>query len=163
MSVVSVVQRQLEAYNEHDLERFVAEYSDTVQIFRPPVVQPAISGKAQLSEFYGSQRFSLPALKADILNRMVLGTRVVDHERIWTEKWFGRQVVLRRGSPHAHARRVAACAIQWARARRWRAIPADPRRADRPAIRGAIPWPDAGSGSQYGCHGPPHGADERRS
>ena len=83
MSVVDVVQRQLEAYNDRDLERFVAEYSNTVQIFRPPVVQPTISGKAQLSEFYRTQRFSLSALKAEILNRMVLGSRVVDHERIW--------------------------------------------------------------------------------
>lgn len=83
MSVVDVVQRQVEAYNDRDLERFVAEYSNAVQIFRPPAIEPAISGKAQLSEFYRSQRFSLPALKADILNRMVLGTRVIDHERIW--------------------------------------------------------------------------------
>jgi len=83
MNLVSVVQRQLEAYNERDLERFVAAYSDTVQIFRPPVLQPAISGMAQLSEFYRTQRFNLPALKAEILNRMVLGSRVIDHERIW--------------------------------------------------------------------------------
>ena len=83
MSVVDVVQRQVEAYNDRDLERFVAEYSNAVQISRPPAIEPAISGKAQLSEFYRSQRFSLPALKADILNRMVLGTRVIDHERIW--------------------------------------------------------------------------------
>ena len=83
MNAVTVVQRQLEAYNARDLERFVAEYSDTVEIFRPPVVPPGISGKAQLSEFYRTQRFSLPSLRADILNRIVLGNRVIDHERIW--------------------------------------------------------------------------------
>ena len=82
MSAVDVVQRQVEAYNEHDLESFVASYSDVVEIFRMPSAAPAISGKRQLAEFYATQRFSIPDLKAEILDRIVSGNKVVDFERV---------------------------------------------------------------------------------
>ena len=36
MSAVDIVQRQVEAYNARDLKRFVANYSETVRIFRMP-------------------------------------------------------------------------------------------------------------------------------
>ena len=81
-AAVDVVQRQVDAYNARDLERFVAQFSDAVQVFRPPAAEPTISGKAQLSDYYGANRFNLPALRADILNRIVIGSRVIDHERI---------------------------------------------------------------------------------
>lgn len=83
MNAVDVVQRQLEAYNARDLERFVATYSDTVRVFRMPAPEPAIVGKAQLSEFYAKQRFNLPGLRAEIVNRIALGNKVIDHERVW--------------------------------------------------------------------------------
>ena len=35
MNPESVVQRQLDAYNDRDLDRFMACYSDEVQLFRP--------------------------------------------------------------------------------------------------------------------------------
>jgi hypothetical protein len=82
LSAVDVVQRQVEAYNEHDLESFVASYSDVVEIFRMPSAAPAISGKRQLAEFYATQRFSIPDLKAEILDRIVSGNKVVDLERV---------------------------------------------------------------------------------
>ena len=83
MTAVDVVQRQVEAYNDHDLERFVAAYSETLRIFRMPSTDPMISGKAQLAEFYSTQRFNLPGLRAEILSRITLGNKVIDHERIW--------------------------------------------------------------------------------
>jgi len=82
LSVVDVVQRQVAAYNEHDLESFVASYSDVVEIFRMPSAAPAISGKRQLAEFYATQRFNIPELKAEILDRIVSGNKVVDLERV---------------------------------------------------------------------------------
>jgi len=81
-TAVDVVQRQVDAYNARDLDRFVAQFSDAVQVFRPPSAQPSISGKARLAEYYAANRFNLPALRADILNRIALGSRVIDHERI---------------------------------------------------------------------------------
>jgi hypothetical protein len=75
------VQRQLDAYNAQDLERFLTEYADDIQIFRLPNLEPAISGKRALAEFY-ADRFKLPELHAELINRTVLGNKVVDHERI---------------------------------------------------------------------------------
>ena len=82
MRPADAVQRQLDAYNDRDLARFVAEYSDTVRVFRPPESEPAIRGKAALAEYYAANRFNLPGLHADLLHRIVLGDRVIDHERI---------------------------------------------------------------------------------
>jgi hypothetical protein len=78
----ALVQEQLDAYNARDLARFIAVYSDDVRVFRPPAAEPALAGKAAFAQFYASQRFNLPGLHADVLNRMVVGNKVVDHERI---------------------------------------------------------------------------------
>jgi hypothetical protein len=76
------VQRQLDAYNARDLERFVAEYTDDIQVFRPPATEPVLSGKAAFAAHYAKNRFGLPNLHAEVINRMVAGNIVVDHERI---------------------------------------------------------------------------------
>jgi len=82
MSAEAIVQRQLEAYNARDLERFMAEFADDVRVYRPPAAEPAISGKQAFDEFYARERFNRPTLHAEVLNRMVLGNKVIDHERI---------------------------------------------------------------------------------
>jgi hypothetical protein len=81
--IIGVVQRQVDAYNARDLDRFVAAYADAVLVYRMPAAEPAISGKAQLAEIYATQRFNLPGLRAEIVNRIVLGNKVIDHERVW--------------------------------------------------------------------------------
>ncbi|WP_374518173.1 nuclear transport factor 2 family protein [Undibacterium squillarum] len=78
----TVVQRQLDAYNAHDLERFVAEYSHDVQVFRPPQPEPVLQGMQAFSEHYAKNRFTLPDLHAKVLNRIVSGNIVVDHEEV---------------------------------------------------------------------------------
>ena len=82
MTPEAVVQRQLDAYNARDLDAFVACYADDVELFRMPSPQPALRGLAALAEFYATERFTLPGLRADLLNRMVLGDKVIDHERV---------------------------------------------------------------------------------
>lgn len=77
-----VVQRQLEAYNAHDLEGFVRTFGDDVLVYRPPGIEPAIAGKDALRTFYATQRFCHPRLRADLMHRIVLGNRILDHERI---------------------------------------------------------------------------------
>lgn len=82
MTPEQAVQHQFDAYNAHDLERFLAAYADDVIVYRLPSNEPAFTGRAQMAEFYGTQRFSLPALRADLVNRMVIGNVVIDHERV---------------------------------------------------------------------------------
>jgi hypothetical protein len=76
------VQAQLDAYNARDLERFVACYADDVQLYRPPAAEPVLQGKAAMAAHYAAHRFKLPLLHAELVNRMVLGNKVIDHERI---------------------------------------------------------------------------------
>ena len=82
MNPADPVQRQLDAYNAHDLERFVAEYSDDVQVFVPPAPEPVLSGKAAFAAHYANRRFNLPALHATVVARLVSGNTVVDHEHV---------------------------------------------------------------------------------
>ena len=80
-SAVELVQRQLDAYNARDLEAFAATYSPSIRIFRMPATAPAIVGQDKLRETY-RQRFASPGLHAEILSRIVLGNKVIDHERV---------------------------------------------------------------------------------
>lgn len=77
-----LVQRQVEAYNARDLERFAATYAEDVQIYRMPSREASLSGRTALAEYYGANRFQNPALRADIVNRIVIGNKVIDHERV---------------------------------------------------------------------------------
>ena len=78
---VDVVEEQLQAYNARDLDRFAATYSDDIRIWRKPTDEPAIVGQAQLRETY-RKRFEATNLHAEILNRIVIGNKVIDHERV---------------------------------------------------------------------------------
>ena len=82
MNSETVVQRQLDAYNARDLQRFLAEYSDDIRAYRPPADAPVIEGKEAFANFYATQRFNRVGLHAELVNRMVLGSKVIDHERI---------------------------------------------------------------------------------
>lgn len=80
---VDLVQRQLDAYNAHDLDAFCACFADDVRTWRmPDTMSPALSGKAALRAFYAEQRFAIPSLRAELLARIALGDKVIDHERI---------------------------------------------------------------------------------
>jgi hypothetical protein len=79
----AIVQRQLDAYNARDLRAFVACYAPAVQVYRPPAAQPALAGRQALSDHYAAKRFNLPALRAELLGRIVVGHKVIDHERVF--------------------------------------------------------------------------------
>ncbi|MEK8029775.1 nuclear transport factor 2 family protein [Ideonella sp. DXS29W] len=76
------VQRQLDAYNARHLERFLAEYTDDVRVFRPPAPEPVLTGKQAVGDHYAKNRFNLPNLHARLVQRIVSGHIVVDHEEI---------------------------------------------------------------------------------
>ena len=74
----AVVQRQLDAYNARDVEALMATYADDAEQFEHPAKLLA-SGQAQLRERFAA-RFQEPNLHAQLVNRIVAGRIVVDHE-----------------------------------------------------------------------------------
>jgi hypothetical protein len=82
-AAVDIVQRQLDAYNARDLDRFLANFSEDITVYRLPSLEPNLVGKPAFAQFYASQRFNLPTLRAELVNRIVLGSKVIDHERIF--------------------------------------------------------------------------------
>ena len=76
----AVVQRQLEAYNARDLEALLAVYADDAELYEHPATLLA-RGSAQLRERFAA-RFREPNLHATLLNRIVLGELVIDHEEV---------------------------------------------------------------------------------
>ncbi len=75
-----LIQRQLDAYNAHDLDALLATYSEDAQLFEHPATILA-SGHSQLRARF-ALRFQEPNLHAHLINRLVLGRFVVDHERV---------------------------------------------------------------------------------
>ena len=78
---LELVEHQLAAYNDRNLERFLEVFSDDIEVTRLPGTVPAIVGKAALAKFYGENRFSLPAeklgLAPDATSNDVAGLRQV--------------------------------------------------------------------------------------
>lgn len=77
----SLAQAQLEAYNAGDLEAFLAPYSDTVKIYNFPKVLN-MQGKENMRMAYGNMFSNMPDLHCTLVNRMVSGNTVIDHESV---------------------------------------------------------------------------------
>lgn len=76
----AVVQRQLDAYNARDVEALIALYADDAKLFEHPA-QLLAQGSAALRERF-LLRFQEPNLRATLINRIVSGNHVIDHEKI---------------------------------------------------------------------------------
>ena len=76
----AIVQTQLEAYNAHNIDAFMATYAEDAQLFEHPAKLLA-SGSTQMRERYAA-RFKEPNLHAVIVKRIVMGNVVIDHERV---------------------------------------------------------------------------------
>jgi hypothetical protein len=76
----AVVQRQLDAYNARDIDALMATYADDVQVFEHPATLLA-NGAQELRERQ-VVRLQEPNLHARLLNRIVSGNLVIDHEQV---------------------------------------------------------------------------------
>ncbi|HTV73276.1 MAG TPA: nuclear transport factor 2 family protein [Candidatus Acidoferrales bacterium] len=75
-----VVQRQLEAYNAHDLAGWLATYADDARQFEYPATLLADGIQAIRERAIG--RFAEPNLHAHLRERSVIGNVVIDHEDV---------------------------------------------------------------------------------
>jgi len=80
----AVVQRQLEAYNAHDVEAFVATYSEDVELWElGPEPRLIAKGREALRREYAGF-FAGARPQAEVASRRVVGPYVVDDERVVT-------------------------------------------------------------------------------
>ena len=75
------VQKQLDAYNNRDIDKFLAAYNDDVKVFNHPK-DIILEGKEAMRERYTRRFESSPDLHCTLLNRMVLGDVVIDQEYV---------------------------------------------------------------------------------
>jgi hypothetical protein len=89
LSPEKVVQSNLNAYNNRDIDGFMSYMHPEIKIYTLGETVPVAVGLIQVRKMY-QELFELsPQLHSTILNRMVFDNKVIDHERI----------VGRRGSP----------------------------------------------------------------
>jgi len=79
MSAADVVSRQVDAYNAHDLETFLACYTDDVVIMTGDG-EVMLEGIASVREQYDVWFRDVSGLRAEVHGRLVRGSWVVDDE-----------------------------------------------------------------------------------
>ena len=76
-----LAQRQLNAYNARDIEAFLEPYAEDVELYDLP--DKLISkGIDAMRKNYGGFFAKATALHCELVNRIVIGNTVVDHERV---------------------------------------------------------------------------------
>ena len=80
-AVVKPVKLQLKGYNNRDIDTFAKAFSDTVKVYRQPGVL-TYQGIDELRKRYGQMFANTPDLHCEIVNRIVAGNVVIDHEKV---------------------------------------------------------------------------------
>ena len=80
-NIVDIIDRQIAAYNEQDIEKFAATYHDDLELFMFPN-DCFCKGKEQLIEIYGKRFSERPDAKATIATRIIMGQYVIDDETV---------------------------------------------------------------------------------
>lgn len=78
----SLIQRQVAAYNRHDLDEFLLTYSPDAQVLKFPTNEIIMSGLEQLRSNYAEWFREGSTLHAEILSRIVQDNFVIDKERV---------------------------------------------------------------------------------
>lgn len=76
----SIVAKQVNAYNARDLDAFLSYYSDDVKIYEFPD-DLMLESKQEIIPRY-VERFKSKKLHAKIIDRMVIGNKVIDREQV---------------------------------------------------------------------------------
>jgi putative hydrolase of HD superfamily len=79
---IQVVQAQVDAYNHHDLETFLATYAPDAELRPLPTDSASIIGQAALRRAYEFLGRVPPEFGVDITERIAAGCFVIDHERL---------------------------------------------------------------------------------
>ena len=83
-TAVELADQQLVAYNAHNLEAFLEPYADDVEIYDLTTGKLQVKGKDAMRKQYSFLN-NIGTLHCNLLNRIVQGDVVVDHEEIWLD------------------------------------------------------------------------------
>ena len=81
-NVEKIVEKNLKAYNNRDINGFMASFSNDIALYNLGDSKPSISGFEAIKGFYKKVFDASPKLHSTILKRIVYGNKVIDHEKI---------------------------------------------------------------------------------
>jgi len=76
-----IVQEQLDFYNNHDIEGFLSTYHDDIKLYNLVEGTLMLEGKEAMRERY-TNSFDVLNIHADLANRIIIGNKVIDHEKV---------------------------------------------------------------------------------
>jgi len=82
MSSEQIVQANLEAYNDRDIDLFMSFFSEDIQLKNFDTGELTASGIAEIRKLYKGLFDSSPDLHSEILKRTVFSNKIIDHEYI---------------------------------------------------------------------------------
>jgi hypothetical protein len=82
LTTEQIVQSNLEAYNNLDLEKFMSWLSEDIELYSFSEMKLVASGKPAIEKLYKDLFTASPNLHSTILKRIVFDNKVIDHERI---------------------------------------------------------------------------------
>ena len=82
MTPEQVVQQSLEAYNNRDIEKFMALFSDDIEMYNFNTGKLTAKGLQEVRKIYQDMFNVSPKLHSDILKRIVFDDKIIDHEYI---------------------------------------------------------------------------------
>lgn len=82
MLPAAAAQRQLDAYNAHDVEAFLAAYAEACTVRSFPSGAVLMDGRAAMRERYATLFADHPDLHCELVHRVEHESFVVDHERV---------------------------------------------------------------------------------
>lgn len=84
-NAITLAEEQLVAYNQRDIEAFLAPYSDDVKVYKYPNTL-LYEGKEKMRAVYAKMFEETPELHCDLVNRISMGNTVIDQELVTISK-----------------------------------------------------------------------------
>jgi len=78
---VKLANEQLEGYNNRDIDAFTLPYAEDIKVFTFPNTL-LYQGKEEMKNIYGRMFSRTPDLHCHLVNRIVMGNTVIDHEEV---------------------------------------------------------------------------------
>ncbi len=89
----AIVQKQVTAFNNRNLDAFVARFSDDVSVQRFPE-EAMYKGKDKMLDNYERFFSNTKSSKVEVVKRIALGNTVIDEEITWVDGREGHQVAI---------------------------------------------------------------------